>query len=77
LLLQEAMRSLGSSPAQTVMVGDGLDIDILAGKAAGTRTLFVLSGKDTRETLEQVSITPDYVYENLAAVVKVVNTGRV
>ena len=69
-LLQEAMRLLDSQPDETVMIGDGLDIDILGGKAAGTHTLLVLSGKDTRESLAKSSIKPDHVYENLAAVMK-------
>lgn len=67
-LLQEAMRALGSQPEETVMIGDNLDTDILAGKAAHTHTLLVLSGKDTRESLAKSSLTPDHVYENLAAV---------
>jgi ribonucleotide monophosphatase NagD (HAD superfamily) len=70
MLLQEAMSLLGSQPQETVMIGDGLDTDIQAGKAAGTYTLLVLSGKDSRESLLQASIRPDYVYENLAMLVK-------
>jgi HAD superfamily hydrolase (TIGR01457 family) len=70
MLLQEAMSLLGSQPEETVMIGDGLDTDIQAGKAAGTYTLLVLSGKDSRESLQQASIRPDYVYEDLAALIK-------
>lgn len=68
LLLQEAMRTLGSQPDETVMIGDNLGVDIKGGIAAGTHTLLVLSGKDTRASLEKSSIKPDQVYENLAAV---------
>ena len=68
MLLLEAMRQLESQPDETVMIGDGLDTDILAGKAAGTHTLLVLSGKDTRDDLAKSTIKPEYVYENLAAV---------
>lgn len=69
-LLQEAMQTLGSTPEETVMIGDGLEVDILAGKAAGTHTLLVLSGRASRETLERSTIQPDLVYENLAAVLE-------
>ena len=62
------MRALESQPDETVMIGDNLGVDILAGQAAGTHTLFVLSGKDTRESLAKSPIHPDHVYENLAAV---------
>jgi HAD superfamily hydrolase (TIGR01450 family) len=67
-LHQEAMHLLESKPDETVMIGDSLDTDILAGKAAGTHTLFVLSGKDTLKTLAQLEDKPEFTYENLAAV---------
>jgi HAD superfamily hydrolase (TIGR01457 family) len=75
MLLQEAMSLLGSQPEETVMIGDGLETDILAGKAAGTHTLLVLSGKDSRESLQKTSIKPDYVYENLAAVMQEIGSS--
>ncbi|GCE10143.1 HAD-IIA family hydrolase [Tengunoibacter tsumagoiensis] len=65
-LLWEALRLLGSQAQETVMVGDGLDTDIQAGTAAGTRTLLVFSGKDRPEDLARSTIKPDYVYQNLA-----------
>lgn len=67
-LVQEAMRSLNSTPDETVMIGDNLAIDILAGQAAGTHTLLVLSGKDTQESLQRSSIKPEHVYADLAAI---------
>lgn len=69
-LLQEGMHLLGSQPDETVMVGDGLDTDIAGGKAAGTHTLFVLSGKDSRSDLAKSPVQPEKVYENLAAVMQ-------
>lgn len=66
MLLEEAMHLLHSQPDETVMVGDGLNIDILAGKNAGTHTILVLSGSTSREELGKSPIKPDYVYENLA-----------
>jgi HAD superfamily hydrolase (TIGR01457 family) len=70
MLLVEAMRLLGSQPAETVIIGDGLDVDILAGKNAGTHTLFVLSGRNSREDLARSPIQPERVYADLAAVLK-------
>lgn len=66
-LLQEAMHLLKSQPHETLMIGDGLDTDIAGGKAAHTYTLLVLSGKDSRESLTNSPFKPDFVYENLAA----------
>ena len=65
-LLQEGMLLLQSQPEETVMVGDSLAIDILAGQSAGTQTLLVLSGNDTRASLAKSEIKPTYVYEDLA-----------
>jgi HAD superfamily hydrolase (TIGR01450 family) len=70
MLLKEAMHMLDSQPSETVMIGDGLQVDILAGQNAGTRTLLVLSGSSSREDLEKSTIKPDHVYENLADLMK-------
>lgn len=61
---------LSSQPDETVMIGDGLQVDILAGKHAGTHTLLVLSGSNSKEDLEKSLIKPDHVYENLADLMK-------
>jgi len=70
MLLQEAMHMLSSQPEETVMIGDGLQVDILAGRNAGTHTLLVLSGSSSREDLEKSLIKPDHVYEDLADLMK-------
>lgn len=70
MLLQEAMQSLQSQPDETVMVGDGLAIDILAGQRAGTHTLLVLSGSSSRTDVEQSSLKPDHIYADLADFMK-------
>ena len=66
MLLQEALRMLNSQPNETVMIGDGLQVDILAGHNAGTHTLLVLSGSSSRADLEKSTIKPDHVFEDLA-----------
>nr|BBH94483.1 acid sugar phosphatase [Thermogemmatispora argillosa] len=66
MLLLEAMERLGSKPEETAMIGDGLDVDILAGQAAGTHTILVLSGRNNRADIEVSPIKPEHVYEDLA-----------
>jgi len=66
-LLHEALLTLVSKPTEAVMIGDNLGIDIKAGIAAGTYTMFVLSGKDTAEDLARSPIKPDYIYNDLGA----------
>jgi HAD superfamily hydrolase (TIGR01457 family) len=69
-LLQEAMHTLNSQPVETVMIGDSLNVDIKGGKAAGTQTLLVLSGNSSQKELELSPFKPDYVYQDIAALVK-------
>jgi HAD superfamily hydrolase (TIGR01457 family) len=69
-LFREAMRMLGSQPDETVMIGDSLAVDIKGGQAAGVHTLLVLSGNDSRASLAQSQIKPEYVYDDIAAVVR-------
>lgn len=66
VLTQSAMEILGTEPAQTVMLGDRLDTDILSGQAAGTRTVLVLTGVSDRTEIEQTGIWPDLVVNTLA-----------
>ena len=69
-LFHEAMRLLGSQPDETVMIGDVLAVDIKGGQAAGVHTLLVLSGNSSRADLEQSPIKPEYMYQDIAEVVK-------
>ncbi|QBD79968.1 HAD-IIA family hydrolase [Ktedonosporobacter rubrisoli] len=75
-LLFEAMQQLNSQPGETVMIGDNLGVDILAGHAAGTHTILVLSGNDTRESLARATVKPNHVYENLAAIMDLIHTAE-
>lgn len=69
-LFHEAMRLLGSQPDETVMIGDVLAVDIKGGQAAGVHTLLVLSGNTSRADLDRSSIKPEYVYQDVAEVLR-------
>ena len=49
-------------------IGDSLT-DVLAGKAAGLRTILVLSGKALREEALQWAEKPDHIFNDLAEAV--------
>jgi HAD superfamily hydrolase (TIGR01450 family) len=71
-IVVEAMHLLGVSPAQTLMVGDGLDLDIVAGRAAGVTTALVLTGLSTGEEASQATgmRRPHVIYKDLIALLE-------
>lgn len=52
-------------------VGD-TDSDILAGHKAGCKTIFVLSGRETRRSLKKWDVQPDYIARDLLEASKII-----
>jgi 4-nitrophenyl phosphatase len=71
-MLETAMRQMGSQPEETVMLGDRLDTDILAGERAGMQTVLVLTGVSTREDLATAEALPDVVVSDLPSLVEAI-----
>jgi 4-nitrophenyl phosphatase len=69
-MLEMAMARMGTRPEETVMLGDRLDTDVLAGQRAGMLTVLVLSGVSTREDLAAVAALPDVVVSDLPSLVE-------
>jgi len=66
-LFRLALRKLGTQASETLVLGDRLDTDILGGKNAGLATALLLTGVTSRHDLEDASIQPDWVFEDLIA----------
>ncbi|HEV2109309.1 MAG TPA: HAD-IIA family hydrolase [Thermomicrobiales bacterium] len=65
--LLHAAKQMGASPAETVMIGDRLDTDILAGQRADMLTVLVLTGVSSRDDVEREGIVPDLIFDNALA----------
>lgn len=65
-IFEAALHHFGSDPAATAMVGDRLDTDILGAQQVGMRTIAVLTGVATRESLLTSTIKPDLVFDSIA-----------
>lgn len=61
--LLHVLAACGASPAQAVMVGDGVN-DVLAAKAAGVPVVAVANGVNSREEL--AALGPEWLIESLA-----------
>ncbi|MFC1637461.1 D-glycero-beta-D-manno-heptose 1,7-bisphosphate 7-phosphatase [Candidatus Margulisiibacteriota bacterium] len=66
-LIKRAHRDLDIDPAQSFMIGDKAT-DVEAGKRAGTKTVFVRSGRGQAEE-KKINGKPDHITENLAEAV--------
>jgi NagD protein len=51
---------------ETVIVGDNLRTDILAGFQAGLETVLVLSGVSTLNDVETMPFRPSYIFPSVA-----------
>lgn len=68
LMMMIARHKLGSSAEETMMIGDRMDTDIVAGMEAGMKTCLVLSGVSKRETVNDFPYRPDYIYANVGEI---------
>ena len=68
-MMEMAMARMGARPEETVIIGDRLDTDILAGERAGMSTVLVLTGVSTRADLATAEALPDVVVSDLPSLV--------
>ena len=61
LMMRHAMTRLSSRREETVIVGDRMDTDIVAGVESGIETVLVLSGVTQANDLTQFAYQPGYV----------------
>lgn len=66
IIMEQAMRVLGTDVSETLMVGDNYDTDIMAGMNAGMDTLLVHTGVTTKELLQKYEKQPTYVIDSLS-----------
>lgn len=65
-MVESCLRIMGTAAPRSLMIGDRLDTDILAGQRAGTQSLLVLTGVSTRVDVTRTGIHPDIVVGTLA-----------
>ncbi|WP_053367592.1 TIGR01457 family HAD-type hydrolase [Bacillus sp. FJAT-27245] len=65
IIMEQALKVLGTNKEETIMVGDYYDTDILAGMNAGLDTLLVHTGVTSRERLANYDRKPTYSVDSL------------
>jgi len=72
LMMRSALNRIDAHSETTVMVGDRMDTDMVAGLEAGLRTVLVLTGSTRREQVERFPYRPTRVVDSVADVVDLV-----
>ena len=66
LMMRSAIKYLGVHSENTIMVGDRMDTDIIAGVQSGMETILVLSGITQREDIDHYPYLPTNVLNSVA-----------
>jgi len=65
LIMRTALRRLDSHSEETVMIGDRMDTDIVAGIETGLETILVLTGVTRREEVERYPYQPTRICDSI------------
>jgi NagD protein len=76
LMMREALRAIDAHSESTVMIGDRMDTDVVAGIEAVLQTILVLSGITTREEAQRFPFLPSRIVGSVADLVDEVPQGR-
>ena len=68
IIYQQALTLLGTSPDETVALGDRLETDILGAVRTGIRSIMVLTGVSTEDDLKDSNYQPTWVMPDIRAV---------
>jgi 4-nitrophenyl phosphatase len=66
-LYETALKRMQAAPAQTLVLGDRLETDILGAVRLNLKSALVLSGVTTREQLAASEYQPDWVFDDITA----------
>lgn len=72
MMFRSALNRISAHSENTVMVGDRMDTDIVAGIEAGLDTILVLSGSTKRPELDRFPYRPGRVLPSIADVIELI-----
>jgi NagD protein len=69
LMMRSALNAIDAHSETTVMVGDRMDTDVVAGIEAGLETVLVLTGVTSRRDVDRFPYRPSWIVESVADLV--------
>jgi NagD protein len=72
MMFRSALNTIDGHSESTVMIGDRMDTDVVAGIEAGLETILVLTGSTSREQVSRFPFRPSRVLDSIADVVDLV-----
>ena len=69
LIMRQALKTLGCQREQTVIIGDRMDTDIIAGIESGIETVLVLSGVTTEADLNKFAYRPNIILKGVGEII--------
>jgi NagD protein len=76
-MMRAARKRINLATDEVIMIGDTMDTDIRGATDLGFRSILVLTGSTTRDTLLEYPFTPTQVVESIADLVPVMATASV
>jgi NagD protein len=70
LMMRHGLKLLGCDSSETVIIGDRMDTDIIAGIESEIDTVLVLSGVSTPENIKRFAYRPKYILNGIGDVFK-------
>ena len=70
-----ALKKIGVQRENSIIIGDRMDTDIVAGIEAEIDTCLVLSGISDERTIDEFAYRPHYVLEGVREIVKDYESG--
>ncbi len=72
ILFQLAVKKMGLTAKQVMMIGDRLDTDIKGARQAGIYSVLVETGVDSRESVESKGIHPDFIVPDMKQFMRII-----
>lgn len=76
LMIRSALKMLGVHSADSVMIGDRMDTDIITGLESGMSTVLVMSGISDENTVDEFAYKPSIILDGIGDIVRMAEDAK-